>query len=213
MTNKHNYFKLDNQPNNFGLLLKGASLDKLPKYKDCFDKCNQLLYCFVEKLSDCPIEKLQNETNPLAQMSMERQETLGKRVAKYYIEDKKLRLGTVVSVDEDDSRRWDKIQYMIRWDDTTYSSLTQNEVCISIDDFRNQTKRFVFKRNKQAKIPKDGIFHNVTLKDPPVKKFLKLLMTGRYAVQEKNDFIIVTWFKSQQKPNLLCWAYIMNVAT
>ena len=39
MTNKHNYFKLDNQPNNFGLLLKGASLDKLPKYKDCFDKC------------------------------------------------------------------------------------------------------------------------------------------------------------------------------
>ena len=149
---------------------KEISLQDQQMGEDCFDKCNQLLYCFVEKLSDCPIEKLQNKTNPLAQMSMERRETLGKRVAKYYIEDKKLRLGTVVSVDEDDSRRWDKIQYMIRWDDTTYSSLTQNEVCISIDDFRNQTKRFVFKRNKQAKIPKDGIFHNVTLKDPPVKK-------------------------------------------
>ena len=89
----------------------------------------------------------------------------------------------------------------------------QNEVCILIHNFRNLTTRFVFKRNKQAKIPKDGIFHNVTLKDPPVKKILKLLMTGRYAVQEKNHFIIVTWFKSQQKPNLLSWAYIMNVAT
>jgi hypothetical protein len=37
MKNKH--YQLNNKPENFGLLLKGASLGKLPKYKDCFNDC------------------------------------------------------------------------------------------------------------------------------------------------------------------------------
>jgi len=37
--NKKDYFHLDYRPENFGLLLKGASLDKLPKYHDRFDEC------------------------------------------------------------------------------------------------------------------------------------------------------------------------------
>ena len=144
-----------------------------------------------------PDRKIKNKTNPLAQMSMERQETLGKRVAKYCKKDKILQLGTVASVDKDNSCRWDKIQYMIWWDDNTFFSLTQNEVCISIHDYLKQSTQFVFKRNKKSNA-KDGIFHNVTLKDPLVEKNIKLLHTGRYAVQEKNHFIIVTWFKSQK---------------
>ena len=80
---------------------------------DCFKKYYQLLYCFVEKLSFCPIEESQNKANPLAQLSMEKQKTLGKRVAKYCKKDKTLHLGTVASVDKDNSCRWDKIQYMI----------------------------------------------------------------------------------------------------
>ncbi len=39
MKNKKNFFHLDYKPENFGLLLKGASLDKLPKYYDRFDEC------------------------------------------------------------------------------------------------------------------------------------------------------------------------------
>lgn len=39
MKNKKDYFHLDYRPENFGLLLKGASLDKLPKYHDRFDEC------------------------------------------------------------------------------------------------------------------------------------------------------------------------------
>ena len=112
---------------------------------------------------------------------------LGKRVAKYCKTDKTLHLGTVASVDKDKSCRWDKIQYMIQWDDTTYSSLTQNEVCISIHDFKNQTTRFDFKRNKQAKIPKDGIFHSVNLKIPPVKKF-KIIDDGKICCPRKERF-------------------------
>ena len=118
-----------------------------------------------------PDRKITKQNQPIGSNVYGKTKTLGKRVAKYCKKDKKLQLGTVWSVDEDNSCRWDKIQYMIRWDDTKYSSLTRNEVCVSIHDFRNLTTRFVFKRNKQAKIPKDGIFHNITLKNPPIKKF------------------------------------------
>ena len=39
MSKKQRYFHLDYRPENFGLLLKGASLDKLPKYYKNFDEC------------------------------------------------------------------------------------------------------------------------------------------------------------------------------
>ena len=39
MQKKNTYFKLDYTPENFGLLLKGASLDKLSIYKNNFDQC------------------------------------------------------------------------------------------------------------------------------------------------------------------------------
>jgi hypothetical protein len=39
MSKKNKHFQLDYKPKNFGLLLKGASLDKLPRYKNYFDQC------------------------------------------------------------------------------------------------------------------------------------------------------------------------------
>ena len=39
MPKKNKYYKLDHRPENFGLLLKGGSLDQLHKYNDKFDQC------------------------------------------------------------------------------------------------------------------------------------------------------------------------------
>ena len=56
-------------------------------------------------------------------------------MAKYCKKDKTLHLGTVASVDKDNSCRWNEIQYMIQWDDNTFFNLTQNEVFNLMHDY------------------------------------------------------------------------------